>query len=376
MPTSMALWRLGNDGSASPIQEEQLAAEKLIESAVESAPELLGVDVLIIGRQVATPTGPLDLLAIDADANLVVIENKRDRTPREVLAQTIDYTAYVSKLTFDEVETIYQGYRQRFADANPDLAEAYEEHFEEPLESLADNPRMIVVASRLDDSTERMIDFLAVRFGVPVNAALFQPFAGGLIGRTWLRPDEPGRPARRSASRAARKEQAQQFWDAWLPIGHRVLPEIRLPTNGPRSVFMHRRIMSGIPAALTVWVSSAEAYAEVALDDDDPSMNEAWLNELKEKRSSVEQAFGEPLEWREPEAGGLLTKRTKIVTPKVPIGEMSNPTTEGLESLAEIARRLLDAVKPYLPDTYETALARVDTASAVTSLRPDTALEH
>jgi hypothetical protein len=64
----MALWRLGDDGSASPVAEEQLAAERLIESAVESTPELLGVDVLIIGRQVQTPTGPLDLLAIDADA--------------------------------------------------------------------------------------------------------------------------------------------------------------------------------------------------------------------------------------------------------------------------------------------------------------------
>jgi hypothetical protein len=31
-----------------------------------------------------------------------VIENKRNRTPREVLAQTIDSAAWVSTLTFDE----------------------------------------------------------------------------------------------------------------------------------------------------------------------------------------------------------------------------------------------------------------------------------
>jgi hypothetical protein len=47
---------------------------------------------------------------------------------------------------------------------------------------------MVIVASHLDDSTERMIDFLVDSFGVPVNAVLFQPFHGNLLGRTWLRP--------------------------------------------------------------------------------------------------------------------------------------------------------------------------------------------
>ena len=105
MATRMSLWKLNADGSASVVDEERLATEEQIESAVESAPELLGTDVLIVGRQTQTPSGPLDLLAIDGEGRLVVIENKRDRTPREVLAQTIDYAAWVSTLTFDEVET-------------------------------------------------------------------------------------------------------------------------------------------------------------------------------------------------------------------------------------------------------------------------------
>jgi hypothetical protein len=78
MPTKMALWKVGDDGKAVPIEEEKLSAEATIESAIESAPELLGVDVLIVGRQVPTPSGPLDLLALDGDARLVVVENKRD----------------------------------------------------------------------------------------------------------------------------------------------------------------------------------------------------------------------------------------------------------------------------------------------------------
>jgi hypothetical protein len=351
----MSLWRLTDDGAATPVQDERLAAEALIESAVESAPELLGVDVLIVGRQVVTPSGPLDLLALNAEGHLVVVENKRDRTPRDVLAQTLDYAAYVSTLAFDDVAAIYESYRLRSGVDQTDLAEEFEERFGEQLDAIAYPPQMIVVASRMDDSTERMIGFLAEGFGVPVNAALFQPFADGLIGRTWLRTEEPTRHVGRSSSNTESREQAKVFWDAWLPIGRSALPGIRLPTNGPRSVLIKRRIMAGVLASLTVWVSSSEAYAEVQFDDDDPSMNEALLDALKTAQSAIESAFGEPLEWRGPE--GLMTKRTKVVASKVSIGDRTDSTAEGLNALAESARRLVAAVLPYLRTAGDAATA-------------------
>lgn len=360
MPTTMALWRLADDGSATPVVQERLTAEAVIESAVESAPELLGIDVVIIGRQVATPSGPLDLLAIGSGGHLVVIENKRDRTPRDVLAQTLDYAAYVATLTFDDVSALYESYRLRAGATQTDLAETYEEHFGEPLDALADTPRMMIVASRLDDATERMIGFLADKFGVPVNAALFQPFEGDLIGRTWLRPEDSVRTAARSAASNESKEQAKAFWDAWLPIGRPALTGIRLPANGPRSVLIKRRVTPGIPAALVVWVSASEAYAEIQFDDDGPSMNQTLLTALKEHRSEIEEAFGEPLQWRGAETGGLMTKRTKVVTPKVQIGDRVNPTSSGLHGLTDAASRIVAAVRPFLQEANERAATAID----------------
>jgi hypothetical protein len=254
--------------SASAVAEQKLATEAQIESAVESAPELLGMDVIIIGRQTPTPSGPLDLLAIDGDGRLVVVENKRDRTPREVLAQTIDYAAWVSTLTFDEVETIYAKYGAGDTNDSADLAEDFEEHFGEQLDAIADVPRMVIVASHLDDATERMIHFLTDAFSVPVNAVLFQPFEGGFIGRTWLRQETASSRSvgKRSSANTTSREQAKQFWDAWLPVGREVLRDVKLPENGPRSVLIKRRIIHGVPAALVVWVSASEAYAEVQDD--------------------------------------------------------------------------------------------------------------
>jgi uncharacterized protein YeaO (DUF488 family) len=64
------------------------------------------------------------LLAIAPDASLVLIELKRDRTPREIIAQALDYASWVEKLTPDRVAQIYgrfsggktldDAFRQRF----------------------------------------------------------------------------------------------------------------------------------------------------------------------------------------------------------------------------------------------------------------------
>jgi RecB family endonuclease NucS len=52
----------------------------------------VGEPLLIIGRQVATSSGKvIDLLAADADGVLHVLELKKDKTPREVVAQVLDY---------------------------------------------------------------------------------------------------------------------------------------------------------------------------------------------------------------------------------------------------------------------------------------------
>jgi hypothetical protein len=358
----MSLWKLNPDGTATAIGEERLATEQQIESAVESAPELLGIDVLIVGRQTQTPSGPLDLLGIDGDGRMVVIENKRDRTPREVLAQAIDYAAWVNTLTFDEVDAIYSKYRAASNAAGVDLADDFEERFGEELDAIAETPRIIIVASRLDDSTERMIDFLSDSFGVSVNAVLFQPFEGGLIGRTWLRPDvSPSRSSgRRSSSNSASRDEAKTFWDAWLPIGRSVLHDIRLPQNGPRSVLIKRRIEAGLPVSLVVWVSSSEAYAEIQCDDPEPAANERMLQALLLVRGSIEEQFGAELQWRNLEENGLLTKRTKIVAPKVPIESRGAPSDAGLSQLAESARRLVDAVRPHLAAAIESAAEAVE----------------
>jgi RecB family endonuclease NucS len=62
--------------------------ESRLEQLIEADTTILGEPVLLIGRQVPTAHGKfIDLLGVSGDGVLQVLELKRDRTPREVVAQ-------------------------------------------------------------------------------------------------------------------------------------------------------------------------------------------------------------------------------------------------------------------------------------------------
>ena len=64
---------------------------------------------MLIGRQEKTQFGGIiDLLAIAPDGSLVLIELKRDKTPREIVAQSLDYASWVGSLEADKIARIYE----------------------------------------------------------------------------------------------------------------------------------------------------------------------------------------------------------------------------------------------------------------------------
>ena len=74
-----------------------------LEKWIKDNPVILGQDILIIGEQVRTKSGPLDLLGIDKSGDLVIIELKRDKLPREVIAQALDYVSDVASWDLDRI---------------------------------------------------------------------------------------------------------------------------------------------------------------------------------------------------------------------------------------------------------------------------------
>ena len=184
MPIRTQIWTVG--AQPAPLKNAVLASEQFLENMIVSAPALLSEDWLLIGRQESTGQGGrIDLLALAPDASLVLIELKRERTPREVVAQALDYAVWVERLQANEIEAIYQRFKP-----GADLAADFQARFGAPLEAEALNQshQIVIVAAELDASSERIVGYLSER-DIAINVLCFQVFQLGeqqLISRAWL----------------------------------------------------------------------------------------------------------------------------------------------------------------------------------------------
>ena len=82
-----------------------------IQEWIDTNPDILGEELRIIGKEVVVGNGiRLDLLAIDINANLVIIELKRDNSGNNVDWQAIKYASHCSAFSDEYIFTIYQEY--------------------------------------------------------------------------------------------------------------------------------------------------------------------------------------------------------------------------------------------------------------------------
>lgn len=208
MPIKHAIWKVGS--KPTPLPTCTLVSEQQLEDMIVATPDILSSEWMLIGRQEPTGLGGrIDLLAIAPDASLVVIEIKRHRTPRDVVAQAIDYASWVENLTATDISQVYE----RFSEGG-DLAAAFKERFGVGLqeEELNQSHQVVIVAAELDDSTQRITQYLSKR-DIAVNAVCFQVFKHGsekLISRAWL--VDPGETQANVAA-TARDNGATEPWN-------------------------------------------------------------------------------------------------------------------------------------------------------------------
>lgn len=132
-------------------------------------PEILGENFLIIDRQREIEgVGRLDLLCIDPSGKLAIVELKRDRAPREAVAQALDYASWLDEANEEQIGRYAQEYLKR------PLGDAFREHFGTDMpELVCQNHRILIVASRLDPGAERIVGYLSERHRVDINAVFF-----------------------------------------------------------------------------------------------------------------------------------------------------------------------------------------------------------
>lgn len=184
MPIEVGIWRLG--AKPEKVNMSVIDSELMLEDALEKDLSILSSQLMLIGRQVSTSYGKfIDMLAMDASGNLSIIELKKSRTPREVVAQLLDYASWAQTLSYEGLAAIYSDKNQ-----GKKLEEGFDDAFGMSLpEQINQNHELIVVASELDSSTERIISYLSDNYSVPINAVFFRFFRDDgrdYLARTWL----------------------------------------------------------------------------------------------------------------------------------------------------------------------------------------------
>lgn len=194
MATEIGVWQIENKElkrlDTNMVQAGRKETEDL-EKWIENNPIILGNNILIIGEQVRTKSGPLDFLGIDKSGNLIIVELKRDKLPREALTQAIDYASDVASWDLDKISEVCLKY------SNENLEDYLNENFEDgDLENLNINEtqRILLVGFSLDEALERMIEWLSTNFGISINALILKYIKtkGGeeFLARTMIIPEE------------------------------------------------------------------------------------------------------------------------------------------------------------------------------------------
>lgn len=201
MTLEVGLWRADGSG-LTRLVPSGVALERDLEDYIEADPMLLGERLLIIGRQVPTAHGGfVDLLAVDADGAVHVLELKRDKTPRDVVAQTLDYGSWVAGLDRTGIVEVFERHRPGVA-----FDEAFADFFgvDSAPEEVNATQVFTIVAASVDPATERIVRFLNESHRVPVNVVFFRHFhdnGASYLARTWLVSEEVEAAPRAATSR-------------------------------------------------------------------------------------------------------------------------------------------------------------------------------
>jgi hypothetical protein len=193
MPLELGIWRI--DGSLQRVDQSSLDLESRLEDLLDKDISIANPGWMVVGRQIDTGFGGrVDLLAIDEAGNLVLLELKRDQTPRQVVSQVLEYGAWVRDLRSEDIAQLYQSYIERYQKdkKKQSFDQAYCQRFGVKTlpEELNTEHELVVVASQFDLHSERIVTYLSEQHEVAINAIFFRVFKDQnreYLTRVWMR---------------------------------------------------------------------------------------------------------------------------------------------------------------------------------------------
>ena len=177
----MPLFRLEGDGADARLvvaREKDIELESQLESWLENSPwALTGESLIWIGRQTSAiveefPIFP-DLLGVDIEGHLVIVKLKKDKAPREVIAQLLEYASWAKTLTDKEIHQIGDAYFQTRGEFQAAFCEEFDTDEVPPLNR---SLRLFIVAQRIPDRILKVCQFLRDSHDMDINCIVISTF--------------------------------------------------------------------------------------------------------------------------------------------------------------------------------------------------------
>jgi hypothetical protein len=336
------LWKVASNGPviASLQSVDQTDTERLLEDWIVKSPDLLGSALKLVGRQMETASGPLDLLGVDEDGQLVVFELKRGVLTRDAVAQLLDYTSYIAELTpADLASFIGRSSGRNGIDKIDDFEDWYQEQFGRNLERPL-KPKMALVGLGVDDTARRVVEFLAGK-DVDISLVTFHGFTDE-TGTILARHVEVSQKQSAQSTRATKdynlaqlkkrigQSKVKDFFEAARDEVVSWLNPYTWPTQTGFTFSLLESTDAGTPsyrAYMSLTIPNPNGPAVLVLQDRTvaataetwPELETKWASRLAKKRGYWEVRIASAAEWSEVRqdvrriCGGIVeTKRKRL----------------------------------------------------------------
>jgi hypothetical protein len=284
---------------------------------IAKMPESLGEELLIIQKEFDgfdETRERLDLLALDKQGDLVVIENKLDDSGRDVVWQALKYASYCSSLSKSQIAEIYQAYLDRAGETENAKERIVEflgaSDFDEVLINEAANQRLIFIAAKFrPEVTSTVMWLLENQIRLQCFKATPYQQADQLfltLDQIIPTPEEAefrvGISEKKKEQKAAvrsqvtRHETRQRFWAKALEAMEQAgVTQYQNISPSKDHWLSCASGVSGINFALIFL--KKEVRVEMNLSSGDAATNKATFDQFFQKKETIEQAFGDQLEW-------------------------------------------------------------------------------
>lgn len=282
---------------------------------IANNPSCLNEDLLIIQKEFDgfnDTSERLDLLAIDKEGNLVVIENKRDDSGRDVTWQVQKYAAYCSTLNSSQIISIFSQYlnKEGITGKAEELLEEFleTEDFREKL-NLGNSQRMILIAGEYRKEVTSTVLWL-LNFGLKLQCFKATPYKMQeqlFLNMEQIIPIQEAEDFVISMANKTREEVGAQeqikerhiyrkkFWTAYMKEINKVTS---LYQNSNATKEQSVIAGSGIGGVtFNSVVTGQYVRIELYIFGKTKEENKAIFDALLLKKDSIENDFGSALEW-------------------------------------------------------------------------------